>query len=112
MSQPETPADPPQRAEEPEQPASGTAVGEQQQPQLDRPQAQTAAPPGAAEQEPADPDAPVDWQADPATWLRGRAVLVVAIVSAVILVVTIVICLLQWFTPAMEPLQIPRVEKA
>lgn len=87
MPQPETPSDPPQRAS-------------------------TAAPPGAPDPEPADADAPVDWQADPATWLRGRTVLVVAIISAVILVVTIVICLLQWFTPAMEPLQIPRVEQA
>jgi hypothetical protein len=71
--------------------------------------------PGAAPADPDPPDAdiaPVDRQSDPAHWLPGRAVLVAAIASAVLLVITVAVCLLLWFTPGMEPLQIPEVEKA
>ena len=56
--------------------------------------------------------APVDWQADPAHWLPGRSLWIVAGIIAVLTIATIVACLLIWSTPAMEPLNVPTVAKA
>lgn len=66
----------------------------------------------ASSDERPDDVAPVDWQADPAHWLPGRALPIVAGVVLVITVVTIVICLVIWITPPMDPLQIPVLDKA
>ena len=56
--------------------------------------------------------APVDRQADPAHWLPGRSLLIVAGIALLAVIVTAVVCLLVWMTPAMDPLDIPSVPKA
>ncbi|QDP97640.1 hypothetical protein FOE78_18530 [Microlunatus elymi] len=66
----------------------------------------------AAADEPGTEVAPVDWQADPAHWLPGRSLLIVAGAALLALIITVVICLLMWSTPAMTPLHIPSVAKA
>lgn len=55
--------------------------------------------------------APVDWQADPAHWLPGRALPIAAGIVLLLTIATIVVCLLVWLTPSMEPLKIPVVGK-
>jgi hypothetical protein len=56
---------------------------------------------------PRDQIAPVDLQADPSQWLRGRALLFVTAAAVLALVITIIVCLVIYATPPMEPLQIP-----
>ncbi|HEY9289933.1 MAG TPA: hypothetical protein VIP98_01520 [Microlunatus sp.] len=56
--------------------------------------------------------APVDRQADPAHWLPGRSLLIVAGVALLALIITVVVCLLVWLTPAMSPVDLPSVPKA
>ncbi|GAA2100794.1 hypothetical protein GCM10009841_15950 [Microlunatus panaciterrae] len=44
---------------------------------------------------------------DPARWLSSRALPVLTLLLATALLATIVIALLLWHTPVMEPLDIP-----
>lgn len=55
--------------------------------------------------------APVDLQADPAQWFRGRTLLIVTAISVLALIITVVVCLAIWATPPMQPVQIPTVPK-
>lgn len=56
--------------------------------------------------------APVDWQADPAHWLPGRALPIAAGIVLLLTIVTIVICLIIWLTPPMDAVKIPVVGRA
>lgn len=51
--------------------------------------------------------APVDRRADPAGWMAGRTLTIVATVSLLVLIITIIVCLLVWSTPALDPVQLP-----
>ena len=59
----------------------------------------------------ADELAPVDRQADPAQWLRGKALIITAAVVGIALLATIVICLIIWLTPPMHHLQVPSIPR-
>ena len=70
----------------------------------------TSAPgePRRAESDPiADEVGPIDRRADPASWLSGRTLLIVVAAGVLALIITMVACGVVWFTPAMDPLQIP-----
>lgn len=55
--------------------------------------------------------APVDWQADPAHWLPGRALWIVAAVVLALTIATVVVCVISWLTPPMQPVHVPSVGK-
>lgn len=44
---------------------------------------------------------------DPAPWLSTRALVIIAGISVLALLITIVVCLLLWITPPMQPIEVP-----
>ncbi|MBA8794352.1 hypothetical protein FHX74_001971 [Friedmanniella endophytica] len=57
----------------------------------------------------ADLEDPLDVAASPDAWLSPRALLILAVVSGAVLVVTVVVAWLLWSTPAAAPIPVPRV---
>lgn len=53
----------------------------------------------------------VDLQADPSRWLPNRALVIVTAVAILAAAVTVLVCLLIWWTPAMHPVDLPSVPK-
>jgi hypothetical protein len=49
---------------------------------------------------------------DPAPWLPTKALMIIAGIAVIALIVTIVVCLLLWITPPLQPMDVPSVPAA
>ncbi len=49
---------------------------------------------------------------DPAPWVPTKALMIIAGIAVIALIVTVIVCLLLWITPPLQPLDVPAVPAA